>query len=340
MKPTRSDPCVLYRRTNEKLDGVTVLQVDESFGIGCKQFLDDEEKESSRFQSKPRKIFTEGDRCTFNGSDIALRPGNVFEMEKSKKLRKIISPKTQDEFVNARAQAKYIGCCTRPDLCAVVQLLATSVPNPSPSDYKTMQKIVARCHDIADVGLRFVPLDVETLRISMFTDASFANAANYKSQIGFVLVLTDASNRANIIHFGSSRCKRATRSVMAAEIHALVYGFDNGYVAQNFLSEILDQNVPIDGFVDSRTVFNVVAKQSSTLEKRLQIDVFALRESNTRGELRTLAWVPGSQNIADGMTKGIVQDSHPLWKLMCTNKLSISPEGWVEGTRVPIETSA
>jgi len=70
---------------------------------------------------------------------------------------------------------------------------------------------------------------------------------------------------------------------MAAELHALIYGFDNAYLVRDILEEVLQQKIEIDGYLDSRTVFNVVAKSSSTLEKRLQIDVHALRTSRKRG---------------------------------------------------------
>ena len=120
---------------------------------------------------------------------------------------------------------------------------------------------------------------------------------------------------------------------MAAEVHGLIYGFDQAYLARDMLEEVLRQKLEVDGYIDSRTVFNVVAKNSSTLEKRLQIDLHALKESHSRGELRYLAWIPGNQNVADGLTKGLITLSHPLWKLMATNKFEVDPQGWVEGSR-------
>ena len=122
---------------------------------------------------------------------------------------------------------------------------------------------------------------------------------------------------------------------MAAELHALIYGFDNAYMVQDIVSETLGRKIEIDAYVDSRTVFNVVAKNSATLEKRLQIDVNALRQSHSNGELRYLAWIPGFQNLADGLTKGLVGKTHPLWKALTTNRVSITPEGWVNSKGNP-----
>jgi len=99
---------------------------------------------------------------------------------------------------------------------------------------------------------------------------------------------------------------------MAAELHGLVYGFDSAFVARDVLQDFLGKELELDAYVDSRKVFNIVAKNSATLEKRLQIDAHALRESHSKGELRYLAWIPGSQNFAEGLTKSLINTSHPL----------------------------
>ena len=49
-------------------------------------------------------------------------------------------------------------------------------------------------------GLKFVKLDTKTLQLLVFIDTSFINNKDLSSQIGYVFILTDASNKANIIH--------------------------------------------------------------------------------------------------------------------------------------------
>lgn len=133
---------------------------------------------------------------------------------------------------------------------------------------------------------------MESLWIAVFSDASFANTDRLKSQLGFVVVLTDRKGNANILYYGSAKCRRVARSVMAAGLLAFVYAFDNDFVVRSMLEQILKKKVPIDAYLESRTVFNVVAKEGSTLEKRLQIDVKTLRESYAQGELRNITWIP------------------------------------------------
>ena len=77
-------------------------------------------------------------------------------------------------------------------------------------------------------GLTFVPLDLESLNLVIFTDASFANNKDLSSQIGYVIAITDRNGSANIVHWSSIKCKRVTRSVLASELYALAYGFDIG----------------------------------------------------------------------------------------------------------------
>ena len=49
-------------------------------------------------------------------------------------------------------------------------------------------------------GLKFIKLDINTLQLLVFIDASFANNKDLSSQIGYVLILADAIKKANIIY--------------------------------------------------------------------------------------------------------------------------------------------
>lgn len=83
--------------------------------------------------------------------------------------------------------------------------------------------------------------------------------------------MTDKTGTANLIHFESNRCKRVTRSVMAAEIHALVLSFDYAYIIKHMIGELLNMYIPLQAYMYSRTVFDVIAKDGKPSERRLQI---------------------------------------------------------------------
>jgi stress response protein SCP2 len=77
-----------------------------------------------------------------------------------------------------------------------------------------------------DLHLKYLPPDVQTCRMVVYTDESFANASNLASQLGFAVCLVDDGGNTHIVHYGSQGCKRVTRSAMAAELYVLSYGFD------------------------------------------------------------------------------------------------------------------
>lgn len=64
---------------------------------------------------------------------------------------------------------------------------------------------------------------------------------------------------------------------MEAAIDGLVLVFDKPFVIQDLLYEILGRKVDIFVFVDSQRLFDVVAKDGSTTEKRLLIGTGDLR---------------------------------------------------------------
>ena len=72
----------------------------------------------------------------------------------------------------------------------------------------------------------YVKLDINTLRLLVFTDALFINNKDFFSQIGYILVLVDIINKANIVYWSSIKCKRIIKSVLASELYAMAYRFD------------------------------------------------------------------------------------------------------------------
>lgn len=329
MNSTSGDSCLLYKSKEGYVDGVVTLQVDDTFGHGSSEFLELEDEKSKAFICKPRNLLKPEESQNFNGSTILYDKAGDYHLHQKEKLSNIQLPQTKEDLISLRAKLQYIGCSTRPDLCAQVQLLANEVQDPTEKTFKAIRKLVEWCRKTSNLGLKYTYINPKEVRLMVFTDSSFANLHDLRSQIGFVVLATNDSGSANILHFGSTRCKRIARSVMAAELLALVHGFDHAFLVKHCMSEILGREIPLDAFIDSRTVFNTVAKTAPTLEKRLLIDVCALRESHGKGELRNISWIPSDENVADGLTKGLIGKNHCLYRLMETNKIVVHPEGWM-----------
>jgi hypothetical protein len=74
-----------------------------------------------------------------------------------------------------------------------------------------------------------------------------------------------------------------------------------------------------------RTVFNFVVMLEPTTEKRLMIDLMAIREAYERSERSEFQWIEGFDNPADAMTKA--KPNNALQTLVETNELRMKVAG-------------
>lgn len=79
----------------------------------------------------------------------------------------------------------------RPEICAPVQLVPPGAEGTTGSIYKLLKRVMNHLQQTPDVVLTFFPINLDKIRLVMFTDASFANARELKSQLGFILLIVD-----------------------------------------------------------------------------------------------------------------------------------------------------
>jgi hypothetical protein len=131
-----------------------------------------------------------------------------------------------------------------------------------------------------------VPLDINSLSLLVFTDAFFANNKDLSSQIGFVIVLTDYNQSANILHWSSIKYKQVTRSVLASELYALAHGFNIGAAIKSTIQKILQlEQLPLVLCTDSKSLYNYLVKLGITQGKRLIVDLIYLRQAYERRKI-------------------------------------------------------
>ncbi len=110
----------------------------------------------------------------------------------------------------------------------------------------------------------------------IFTNSFFANNRDLSSQIDYVIYLVD-SKHVNIVHWSSIKCKRVTRSVLAAELYALVHDFDLDVVLKATLFAILERFVSFISCIDFKSLYDCLVKFDTIQKKRFMINVMSLR---------------------------------------------------------------
>jgi hypothetical protein len=123
-------------------------------------------------------------------------------------------------------------------------------------DTKALNKRLSWQIENVTRGLKFVKLDINTLQLLTFIDTSFANNKDLSSQIGYMLILSDGSNKANIIHWSLIKCKRVTRSVLASELYGIIHRFDIGTVIKSTLDKVLQVSVPLVLCTNSKSLYD------------------------------------------------------------------------------------
>ena len=80
---------------------------------------------------------------------------------------------------------------------------------------------------------------------------------------------------------------------------------------------------------DSYSLYESLVKLGTSKEKRLMINIMALRQYYERRELTEIRWINSLDNPADAMIK--TNPDNSLESFLNTNPLSIRVEGWVKG---------
>jgi hypothetical protein len=253
------------------------------------------------------------------------------------KLVDVKAPDRAQQYTEQRARGAYIASTCQPK--ASFDLSAAQAQQPSDKEIKALNKRLERQMENLDRGLRYVTVNLTEAKLIVFVDGSFANNKDLSSQLGFILVLVDESIddntftiRGNVIHYSSTKCKRVTRSVLASEIYGMVNGFDIGIAIATTLRIVTERlgrpAIPLVVCTDSYSLYECLVKLGTTKEKRVMVDIMALRQSYEHREITELRWISGDDNPADAFTNAL--PNRALERFIDSNELTVRVEGWVQ----------
>ena len=345
MATSTYDPCLLIT-TTDKAFGVVGMQTDDTLILGSKEFdaLEEDELTKAKFSAKPKELLSENNPLIFNGCILTQKEGDVAveiqQKEQGKKLKPINfkSKDSKHEYMEQRACGAYIATICQPE-AAFDLSVAAQHQNPTEADTSALNKRIEWQMKNLDRGLKYVALDLSTAKLFVFVDGSFANNKDFSSQIGYEIIIANESTGneefeliGNLIHWSSTKSKRVTRSVLASEIYGMVGGVDMAIAIGTTVKMITDQlglpKISTIVCTDSYSLYECLVKLGTTKEKRLMIDIMALRQSYERREIMEIRWINGQDNPADAMTKS--NPNKALEKFITTNRIQVRVDGWVE----------
>lgn len=338
METSTYDPCLLISKATAAGFGVIGMQTDDTLGLSNREFANKENKQL-RFKAKERQELSQETPIAFNGCIVTIDQDQTVRLQQKRQGEKLENAHDERSYIQQRARGAYLATICQPE-AAFDLAAAAQAATPSKEEISRLNKRIEWQKSNLGRGLTYIKLDIEKLKLFTFVDASFANNKDLSSQIGHVIVLGNETTlldkdsiiiRGNILHWSSTKCKRITRSVLASEIYAMAYGVDIAIAMRGTINLVMKRlglpQVPLVACTDSLSLYECLVKLGTTKEKRLMIDIMALREAYERGELTEIRWINGRDNPADSMTKA--SSNQALQALIDTNELELRVQGWV-----------
>ena len=95
------------------------------------------------------------------------------------------------------------------------------------------------------------------------------------------------------------------RSTLAAETLSLQDSLETGYYYRGMLEDILglEQKVKTGAYVDNRSVIETILSTRLVGDKRIRIDIAAIKELVQLQEVNRMKSAPGHLQLANSMTK-------------------------------------
>jgi hypothetical protein len=335
------DPCFLITTTKAPF-GIVGMQTDDTIILGDDQFsaLEEDELVKANLTAKPKAKLDLTTPLLFNGCILSLNKDSITLRPKGqgKKINVVNTDSPKQDYVEQRARGAYIASICQPEASFDLSVAAQH-QEPTKDDALALNKRLSWQINHLDRGLLYVSIDLPTAKLFVFVDGSFANNKDFSSQLGYEIIIANESTGendftiyGNLIHWSSTKSKRVTRSVLASEIYGMVSGVDMAIAIGTTLKMITDRlelpAIPTIVCTDSYSLYECLVKLGTTKEKRLMIDIMALRQSYERRELFEIRWINGQDNPADAMTK--VNPNKALETFVDTNTLCVRVEGWVK----------
>ena len=256
------------------------------------------------------------------------------------RLEASLSDAEMTEFRSAIGCLQWLASSARPDLAADTSLCQG--PEPKVKDLCEVQRVLKYAKSTPDGGICIRPVPWDEIAFFAYSDASWANAANSKTQAGMLILI--ASMRAftetvdaSIVEWKSHRLRRAVRSTLAAEAASMDAAVDHSVYLAHFLSCIHKEGHVVSGtssplfkvvpITDCRSLYDALQRLSASLqEKRVLLDLVSIRETcgGNMESSSSVRWVPTHVQLADGLTKRDKQLRDRLAEFCARPRLSLT----------------
>ena len=316
----RSEPAMFYWYKGNKFCGIFVMHVDDFLWGGSIEFessVIEEIKKEFKIGSQEAGAFKYvGLDIQQTNDGIVLGQSSYLETVENIPIERgkyedsdTVNKNDSDNLRTLVGQLNWLGSQTRPDCSFDVLELSTSLKHPLREDMLRANKTLKKLK-LEESSILFPDLgDPKLMKLVVFSDASHANLPDgYSSAGGYIIFLVGNNKRSCPLAWEAKKIRRVVKSTLAAETLALVEAVDMAYYLGRILTEILYRNksscnIPIECFIDNKSLWENAHSTKGVSERRLRIDIAAIKEMLERKEISAIKWVETSHQLSDCFTK-------------------------------------
>ena len=310
------DPAFFFWKNQDMLQGVIGIYVDDLLHAGSSYFMAEVMKEIEglfTIGSQNEEIFT------YLGIELSQQKDMSVNMCIDKYINNIeeiltdcydlplddpIPTELRTPVRSLVGKINWACSISRPDIAFYACQFSSKASNATLRDVQEMNKAVRYLRN-NPITLNIPSFSsLEDLHLEVYCDAAYGNLAGGASQGGYVILVTDGTNRTPVA-WSSHKLKRVSRSTLTAETLALADAVDAAMLLSVLISEVIynsAKSIPIVCYTDNDSLYKAAHTSNVVDEKRLRIELGAIRESIDKNEF-VLKWVSSKEQIADALTK-------------------------------------
>lgn len=195
----------------------------------------------------------------------------------------------------------YLATRTRPDIATAVSFLSRFTANPAPAHWAGLKRIVRYLKGTVNHGL-FYPQNDKSVQLDAYSDSDWGCAVTDRKSIsGYIIRYGTA-----VIDWRSGRQTCVALSSTEAELIAATEACKEISWLRQIYNTITGDRTATKLYIDNRGAIELASDPRRTSKRSKHIDLrhFYVRECVTDGKVDVLP-VPTTENLADGMTKGL-----------------------------------
>ena len=302
---------------NSQLAGILSVHVDDIIHGGNSNFLTSVIKPLSEilmFSTEYHSMFEYLGLHLIQNSDYSI---SVNQTSFTKSIKKILLPpncsnddllstEAREMFRSAVGQLTWLSGISRPEIAYHVCVAATVASSATVRDALQLNKVIKRVQNSTSF-ITYPSLEFSTIHVRVYTDGSYNSLPNGFSQGGQIAFLADSQGNSCPIAWKSSKLKRVVRSALASETLSLCDGCELAHYLSALIEPIGISKQPVQGYIDSQSLFEALGTTSQVTDRRLRVEISALRQMIEDGDVR-VNWLPKEQQLADALTKPTASD--------------------------------